>query len=334
MSHMAKEAAEAPAVTARFLEHNRQQLQELGARLRLKPPPVIVTSARGSSDHAAGYFNYLAEILTGVPCCSMGASVASIYEANLRIKDGLCITISQSGQSPDILALQEAAKHAGALTVAIVNDDASPAAQNADICLPLCAGPEQSVAATKSCIAAMVAGASLVAHWLDDLALLVALDRLPQDLEKAARIGWPEATELCVSAESLFVLGRGPVLPIAAETALKLKETCAIHAEAYSIAEVMHGPLELLEAEFPVLVFAPDDKALEPSRKAIEKLRKTKARVLVAGEGGLPYMRAASPWLHPISLLQTAYLSIEATAIALGRNPDRPRQLRKITETI
>jgi glutamine---fructose-6-phosphate transaminase (isomerizing) len=248
MSLMAQEAAESPRAVARFLEKNAAHLRELGATLRRKPPPVIVTAARGSSDHAAGYFKYLSEILTGVPCCSIGASVASIYEARLKIKGALCLTISQSGQSPDILALQEAARKAGALTVALVNDSASPAATNADICLPLEAGPEKSVAATKSCIAACVAGSAIIAEWLDHAAMREGLQRLPADLEKAGALDWAEARELCTSAQSLYILGRGPMLPIASEAALKLKETCAIHAESYSLAEVMHGPLELLEA--------------------------------------------------------------------------------------
>ena len=119
MSHMAREAAEAPDAASRFLERNAKALAEIGAHLRRKPPPVIITSARGSSDSAAGYFKYLAEILTGVPCSSIGASVVSVYGAKLQAKDGLCLTVSQSGKSPDIVALQDAARRAGALTVAL-----------------------------------------------------------------------------------------------------------------------------------------------------------------------------------------------------------------------
>ena len=175
MSHMAREAAEAPEAVARFLERNAKALAEIGAHLKRRPPPVIITSARGSSDRAAGYFKYLAEILTGVPCSSMGASVVSVYGATLHLKDGLCVTISQSGKSPDIVALQDAARRAGALTVALVNVEDSPAAHAADICLPLHAGPELSVAATKSFIVSLVAGAAIVAHWLDHKDLLAAI---------------------------------------------------------------------------------------------------------------------------------------------------------------
>ena len=333
MSAMAREAQEAPEAVARFLERNAAALKEIGARLRKSPPPVIITSARGSSDHAAGYFKYLVEILFGVPCCSIGASVVSVYGAKLAVREAVCFTISQSGMSPDIVALQDAARRGGAFTVALVNAEDSVVARNADLVLPLCAGPETSVAATKSFIAALAAGAAIAAHWQND-DLLKAVAALPETLHQARGIAWPEALELAGSADSLYVLGRGPALPIAAETALKLKETCAIHAEAYSTAEVMHGPLELLEADFPVLVYAPNDHSREPTLAAIAKLRGTGARVLVVGDGGLAVAAANHPLLAPISMIQTAYGFIEKTARAKGRDPDRPRLLRKVTETI
>ncbi len=334
MSHMAREAAEAPEAVSRFLQNNENKLREIGARLRLKPPPVIITSARGSSDNAAGYFKYLTEIQTGVPCCSMGASVVSVYGAELNVRDGFCLTISQSGKSPDIVALQNAARRAGAFTVAVVNVEDSPAAQAADIFLPLHAGAELSVAATKSFIVSLVAGAAIVAHWLNDKTMLGAIADLPERLARAALIDWPDVVEMVSNAESLYVIGRGPTLPIAAETALKLKETCAVHAEAYSIAEVMHGPLELLGDGYPVLAYSPEDKSRDSSRDALVKIRRTGANVLVAELGGLPFAPSGHPLLESISIIQTAYRFIEAVATARGRDPDRPRLLKKVTETV
>ena len=334
MSHMAREAAEAPEAVARFLQRNARALAEIGTHLKRNPPPVIITSARGSSDCAAGYFKYLAEILTGVPCSSIGASVVSIYGAKLHSKNGLCLTISQSGKSPDIVALQDAARKAGALTVAVVNVEDSPAAHAADICLPLHVGPELSVAATKSFIVSLVAGAAIIAHWSDRKDLLAAIGSLPDQLASAAKIDWPEAVDLAKDAESLYVVARGPSLPIATETALKLKETCAIHAEAYSIAEVMHGPLELLGEGFPVLAYSPEDNARQSSRESLDKMRQTGARILVAEEGGLSFIRTGNSLLDPISIIQTAYRFVETTAVARGRNPDKPRLLKKVTETV
>lgn len=334
MSFMALESAEAAEAVARFLELNNSKLIELGKRLRKFPPQTILTSARGSSDNAAGYFKYVTEILTGIPCCSIGASVVSVYGAKLQVNNGFCLTISQSGKSPDIVALQEAAKKSGALTVALVNVEGSPAATSADICLPLYAGLEQSVAATKSFVVSLAAGAAIVAHWLNQTELLNAVSNLPNILTRASKIRWPEAVDLAVANESLYVLGRGPALPIAAETALKLKETCAIHAEAYSIAEVMHGPLELLGKDFPVLTYAQNDQSSTTTKMAIQKMRATGARVLTIGNDGLNTAKSGHPLLDSISMIQTSYGFIEATAQALGRNPDQPRFLRKVTETV
>ena len=329
MSLMAAEAREAPEAVARFLDSNASALTELGAGLRRTSPPVVLTSARGSSDNAAGYLKYLCEIVMGVPCASIGASVVSVYGGRLKAANALCLTISQSGQSPDILALQEAAKSAGAISVAIVNVENSPAARNADICLALHAGEERSVAATKSFIVSCVAGAAIVAHWSGDARLLSAVARLPQTLADAARLSWEGFTAFGADAGSMFVLGRGPSFPIAQETALKLKETCAIHAEAYSVAEVMHGPWELMEAGFPVLVYSPADAARETTREAVEKMRRAGADVRVVEDA-----TSGHPLLDPLAIIQTGYLEIERLAMALGRDPDRPRLLKKVTETL
>lgn len=333
MSHMAHEAAEAPQAVARFLEHNAAALADLGRRLRDAPPPVVLTSARGSSDNAAGCFKYLTEILLGVPCASIGASVVSVYGGELKAKGTVCLTISQSGKSPDIVALQEAARRAGALTVALVNVADSPVARGADICLELRAGAELSVAATKSFIVSCVAGAAIVAHWFNSPASLAAVQRLPETLAKATRIDWPAFNDFAAEASSLYVLGRGPSLPIAAETALKLKETCGLHAEATSIAEVMHGPWELMRHGFPVLAYQPDDAAFSLTQDAVAKMRSAGADVQVVGRGGFDFAATGEPLLDPISMILTAYLAIEKLARAKGRDPDRPRLLQKVTET-
>ncbi len=334
MSLMAQEAREAPDAVQHFLDCNKMALKEIGKRLAAKPPSVMLTSARGSSDHAASYLKYLTEILTGTLVASVGASVVSVYGAKLKARNSLAVTISQSGQSPDIVALQKASRTAGAVTIAIVNVEDSPVARAADICLPLHAGLEKSVAATKSFIVSLVAGAALVAAWTQDEGLQRAITELPQHLHDASKLQWPAFVQRVARAESLYVLGRGPSYPIAAETALKLKETCAIHAEAYSAAEVMHGPLELVENGFPVLVYAQHDAAQEGTLRAVDHLRVAGADVMVAGSAELPTIRTAHPLLDPIVMMQTAYLAIERVAVARGRNPDQPRLLNKVTETM
>jgi glucosamine--fructose-6-phosphate aminotransferase (isomerizing) len=334
MTHMEREAREAPEAVQRFLERNDAALADLGRRLRITNPPFILTSARGSSDHAAGYLKYLSEILLGVPCASVGASVASIYGARLRARSALAVTISQSGQSPDILALQQEARGAGALSVAIVNAEDSPAGQNADVCLPLYAGPEKSVAATKTVIVSMAAGAALVAHWLADGAMQSAISSLPELLHEAMKGRWIEFSDKLAGVDSLYVLGRGPSLPIASETALKLKETCAIHAEAHSAAEVMHGPLELVAKDFPVLVLAQNDQSLSSTVAALERLKLARACVLACGAFGHLTPRSSQPLLDPLVMLASVYVATEHLARVRGRDPDAPRMLRKVTETV
>jgi glucosamine--fructose-6-phosphate aminotransferase (isomerizing) len=334
MTFMEQEARESPEAVQRFLKRNGPVLADLGRRLRAMEPPLILTSARGSSDNAAGYLKYLAEILLGTPCASVGASVASLYGARLRAHNALAVTISQSGQSPDIVALQDEAKRAGALSVAIVNVEDSPAARNADICLPLCAGPEKSVAATKTFIVSLTAAAALVAHWRDDPLLKNAVAALPDNLSDASHGRWPDFVDRLAEVDSLYVLGRGPSLPVASESALKLKETCAIHAEAYSAAEVMHGPLELVGEGFSVFVYAQQDQSLSSTQMAIQRLKAAGAKLLVAGAGDLPTASASHPLLEPIVMIQSTYLAVEELARRRGRDPDAPRMLRKVTETV
>lgn len=334
MTLMEQEAREAPEAVARFLDRNDAALATLAKRLRNNPPSVILTAARGSSDHAATYLKYLIEITLGIPCASIGASVASVWRSELSLNNALCITISQSGQSPDIVSLQEAARKAGAYTVALVNQPDSPAEQGADCFLPLCAGPERSVAATKSFITSLAGGAAIAARWLQDDSMIHAIGELPEKLRRATNIAWPEFRARAQSAASLYVLGRGPGLAIAHETALKLKETCAVHAEALSFAEVMHGPLELVTPNFPVLAFSPNDASRTLAKETLERLRQLGADLFVVEDGGMPRELAGHALLEPISMIQSAYLNIEPLARSLGRNPDQPRNLSKVTETM
>src|SRR5688500_9823213 len=233
-TNMAREIAQAPDVVARMLSVNAPALAELGRLYAERKPSHIVTCARGSSDCAASYFKYLIEITLGLPCCSIGASVVSVYGARLALRDTLLLTISQSGKSPDILAFQAEAKRAGIPTLAITNTEDSPLAREADLCLPLCAGPERSVAATKTFIASAAMAAGLAAACGGEAKLSDAVERLPDDLAKALALRWTETEDMLAQSTSSYVLGRGPALPMAQEAALKLKETSGLHAEAYS----------------------------------------------------------------------------------------------------
>jgi glucosamine--fructose-6-phosphate aminotransferase (isomerizing) len=338
---MAAEISEAGAVVRRQLAANSTLTAKVAADLRALKPAFVATVARGSSDHAALYLKHLVELKLGLACASLGPSIASLYHAPLKLAGAVAIAISQSGRSPDILAMQGAAKDQGALTIAFVNDEASPLAREANAVLPLRAGLERSVAATKSMIAALIAGAALVAHWGDDSELLAALTKLPSVLDSSsAAPPATEAIETLAQASSLFVIGRGATHAVAAEAALKLKETSAIHAEAFSSAEVLHGPAGIIRPGFPVLAFAPADAARPGFFDTLDRLAAFGAApllvdiephkrwpTLIALDGG-------HPLLTPIVALHAFYRVAESTARRRGRDPDQPPHLKKVTETL
>lgn len=338
-THMATEIRETPDAVARLIAREAGALRDLGARLRALEPGVIVTCARGSSDNATAYFKYLTEILLGVPVASVGPSVASVYKAPLRLRGAVVVSVSQSGQSPDIVALQAAARQAGAFSIAVVNQADSPLARTADAVIPLHAGLEASVAATKSCVASAVALAALVAEWRDDAALRRAVAGLPDALAATLVHGWDAARPALGEARSAYVVGRGPALPVAAEAALKLKETCALHAEAFSGAEVMHGPMQLLQPGFPVIAFSQPDASREAMAGSIARLR-TLGRVFEVSPDGagrpdhLPVAATGHPALDPLAMLLSFYAFAEALSRVRGHDPDRPSHLRKVTETV
>jgi len=336
---MAAEIRETPEATSRFLDREAGSLAALGPILRKRDPNVIVTCARGSSDNAAAYFKYLCEILLGIPVASMGPSVASLYKAPLRLSGSVMLSVSQSGRSPDIIALQGAARQAGALAIAVVNDATSPLAAEADATLPLHAGVEKSVAATKTFLTSALALAALVAEWRDDDSLRRAVRGMPATFEAALAADWTAVDAVLAAANSAYVLGRGPSLPIAAEAALKLKETAVLHAEAFSGAEVMHGPLQLVGSGFPVLAFHPRDDAYDAMEEAILGLARAGGQVFAA-EAGVPthgrmsVPASGAPLLDPLAMLLAFYGVAERVARKRGHDPDRPTKLRKVTETM
>jgi glucosamine--fructose-6-phosphate aminotransferase (isomerizing) len=256
-------------------------------------------------------------------------SVSSVYAASPALDSVPFLAISQSGRSPDLLAAVAAAKRAGAWVVALVNDEQSPLAAEADDVLPLHAGPETSVAATKSFIAAASAVAQLVAAWTEDADLAAALDRLPNDLEASWKAEEPPIAQKWRGARSLFVIGRGVGYAAAQEAALKLKETCGLHAEAFSAAEVAHGPMTLVDPGFPILAFVQGDASEAGVLERLDELRARGADVVQLG--GLP---RAHPMLEPICQVLNFYRAANALALARGRDPDRPPHLSKVTETL
>jgi len=335
---MYQEAVQAPLAVNTQLAQNASQLRELGARLRAEPPRAVVTCARGSSDHAATYARYLIEAHTHVLTSSAAPSVSSVYEAQSDLQGTLFIAISQSGKSPDLLAATRNAKESGALTVALCNTIDSPLMQLVDVAVPLHAGPERSVAATKSYITSLSCIAQLLANWVEDRRLLATLPQVPEMLARAWECDWTRAVETLRGAVNLFVVARGFGLGIAQEAALKLKETCGLHAEAFSSAEVKHGPMALVRAGFPVLMFTQRDETRVGIQELSAEFAARGARVLIAGAeaaGAISLPAIAShPVIEPLLTIQSFYRMANELALARGLDPDRPPHLNKVTETV
>jgi len=335
---MFAEAAEAAGVVARQAVAQQTARKALVASLRRDPPRAVVTLARGSSDNAATVARYLVETHLRLLTSSAAPSSASVYDAAPDYDGTLMLAISQSGRSPDLLAAAGMAKQGGARLVALVNDGASPLATLADTCLPLGAGPEKSVAATKSFIASVAALLHLIAEWDADKALLDALADLPALLDKAWALDWSAALPALREAGNLYVVARGPAFGIAQEMALKIKETCGFHAEAFSAAEVRHGPMAIVEKGFPVLLLGQDDESRDSVAALAPEFAARGAMVISAGLGDVPGIRLPSlqahPVLQPLLLVQSFYRLANALAVARGRDPDHPPHLAKVTETV
>ncbi len=335
-SFMLQETEESSAAVARLLEREGGALRALGQRIRERAPGVVTTAARGSSDHAATYFKYALEILAGIPVASIGPSVASVYEARLRLDNAVHVTVSQSGASPDIVALQAAARTGGALTVAFVNVADSPVGREADVVIPLHAGTERSVASTKSFVASCVGLLSLAAAIGERTDIETATARLPAVLGEADTDVEALADRLA-GAHSVYTAGRGPGFAIALEAALKMKETSALHAEAYSLAELMHGPARLAGADLPVIGFVPDDAARTNNLAALERLAGMGSPIIRVGADADAALRVASTGsglVDPIAMVASHYRLAEAVSRKRGHNPDAPANLRKVTETV
>ena len=338
-TRMFQEAASAGAVVRSQLARNAPLMAELGDRLRRLSPTIALLSGRGSSDNAGVYARYLIETGTGTPTSPAALSSSSVYDVQPRLRGAVCIAISQSGQSPDLVASVAAARAGGAFVIALVNAEGSRLAEVADVTVPLLAGPETSVAATKSFIASLSALAQLIGHWSADADLLGALDALPGQIDDAFQRDWSPALDTLVQAQSLYVVGRGPGFAVAREAALKLKETCGLHAEAFSAAEVRHGPMALVRAGFPVLMLAQDDETRADMAALASEFAGRSAKVMLAGApagAGVVSLPAADahPALQPILLIQSFYRLAARVSVARGHDPDRPPYLNKVTETL
>ena len=338
-SQMRLEIDEIPTAVERLLTQGGRSIQEASSAVGALDPAFAITVARGSSDHVCTFLKYVSELLLGIPFASVGPSVASLYQAPLRLKNSLCLSISQSGKSPDIVDMAGSAGRDGALTLAITNDPGSPLAESSMHTLHLHAGIERSVAATKTFVTSAIAGLLLLAEWRADRHLIDAIHDLPTALDKATRVDWPEIRAAVGQETSLFTLGRGPTWAMANEAALKFKEVCQIHAESYSSAEVLHGPVSIVDGGFPVLGFAACDAAEQALVDVVDGIAAKGARAFVTSDRpkaatALECIRTSHPLTDPLTLIVSFYAMVERLAADKGIDPDAPRHLRKVTETV
>jgi len=340
-SLMLQEARQCPALVRDTLNQDADLYDALGRALRERAPNFVATVARGSSDYAASYAASLFGLMTGRVTASLPPSLVTRYGATMQLAHAMVLGISQSGASPDLVQVMAAAGAAGAMRIAIVNAPNSKLAAEADWVLPQRAGPEQAVAATKSFVLTLVSVARLVAAWTGDGPLAAALPHLPVRLEAALTCDWsPGLAVMSAASHGAYVVGRGPGMAVAGEAALKLKETANLHAEAVSAMEIQHGPRALADAGFPLLAFALDDAGGDDTRALAAELSRMGVPVCVAASSPagvgvhLPLPPPLHPLLDPIAAILAFYPFAEALSRQRGLDPDRPRGLRKVTDTV
>ncbi|WP_092789420.1 glucosamine-6-phosphate deaminase NagB-II [Rheinheimera pacifica] len=329
-SIMALEATEAPQRIAEQLAANAAIVQQVVEHIRQRAPKFVYMVGRGSSDHAGVFAKYLIEIEVGLPVAAAAPSIASVYNKSLQLADALVLVISQSGRSPDILAQVDMAKRSGAMVVALVNDTTSPLAELAHYTLPLHVGAEKAVAATKSYLATLSAILQLVSVWSGNTALQQAVQQLPQSLQAAIELPQQLTAQALQNVAHLVVLGRGLGYAISREIALKLKEVCGIHAEAFSSAEFLHGPVTLVKNQFAIVDVTIEDESLSAHRSQIEDVRSRGAAIVQLHHRGVN----ADARVLPLLVLQRFYLDVEVVARSRGINPDAPPGLNKVTKTV
>ena len=337
-SHLRREIMEQPQVLARFLDEQAENATQIAAAIRANNACYMVLAARGTSDNAARYAQYLFGATARLPVALATPSLFSIYHTPPQMQNSLVLGVSQSGQSPDIVAVVEEGKRQGALTVAVTNIPTSPLAQAADYVLPLGAGEERAVAATKTYTAQLAALALLAVQFTGDDERLAALRRVPEAMEETLALEEQivHAAQRYVYATECVVLGRGYNYATAFEIALKLKELTYIVTEPYSSADFRHVPVAIVERGFPAVVVAPQGAVLARELAA----REAELIVISEEEDALQLARtplrlpvALPEWLAPFTCVVPGQLLALHVTLAKGYDPDHPRGLKKVTET-
>lgn len=343
-SQLEREISEQPDALRRQLAEGRREAEKIAAAVRAYDPRWVLIAARGSSDNAARYAQYLLGAHDRLGVALAVPSLFTLYAAPPALKNALVVGISQSGQSPDIVSVIDEARRQGALTLTITNDPASPLAAAGAHCLPLSAGVERAIAATKTYTCELMALAMLSAALEDRAEHWQELEAVPDQVEQALALNRDlgAAASRFARARGLFVLARGFNYATAFEIALKIKETSYSIAEPYSFADFLHGPVAVIDDGFPVLLVAPSGQALADVPALLDLLSERNASIVAISDRSeilaraavkLPLPRGVPEWLSPIVSVVPGQLWALALTLAGGHDPDQPRGLRKVTLT-
>ena len=337
---MAEEIREQPTALARLLGRGAAEISETARLIRSRDPKFVLLVARGTSDHAALYAKYLIEITLGLPCGLASPSTVGLFGAPMRhASDVLVIAVSQSGHSPDLVAYLEGWRTAGATTVCAVNDPDSPLAFASDSVIDVRAGEERAVAATKTFTSEMLALWMLVTAWSErSLDAAAALPGLVSGLA-ASPASIAEIADRYRFADRVILTGRGYAYPVAREGALKMMETSYLAAHAFSGADLLHGPIAMVDTSTPVLAVAPEGVGARSMVDTMEHLRARSIDIAAIGGGlaGIASVSVPLPSLSedlaPIAAAIPLQWLAWQLAIARGCDPDQPRALNKVTRT-
>ncbi|MDI7275856.1 MAG: SIS domain-containing protein [Anaerolineae bacterium] len=344
MSHLEQEINEQPAVLERLLAEEGRTVHAIAQAIRRREPHLVYVAARGTSDHAGTYGKYLLASACGLPVALATPSLFTVYRRPPCLKGALVVGISQSGHSPDIVEVVAEGRRQGAITLGITNNLESPLAAAAEFSLPVRAGEEHAVAATKTYTAQLTALALLAVALAGDSALWAELERLPEHVARALELSTEmgRRVDRYRYMERCVLIGRGYNYPTALEIALKLKELTYVAAEPYSSADFRHGPIAIIEQGFPAILVAPHGAVYGDLMALAEDLRARQAELVVISDRQEALALADTPlplpgdvpeWLSPVVAVVPGQLFAAALTRAKGYDLDRPRGLLKVTRT-
>ena len=340
---MEKEIQESPRVLRKFLARQWKALADAAEAIQTRKPKFVILAARGTSDNAGTYARYLIEKEWGIPVSLAAPSIMTLYGGKVDYEGGLVLGVSQSGEGPDVCSIIQQARSQGALTIGLTNNPKSRLAREAEFSIDMMAGPEKSVAATKTYTSELLALYGLIECVVKGRKVRSELAQVPRLVEEGCRLSravW-ESSYRFLHLSSCVVVGRGFHYGLAQETALKLKECAQVMAHAYSTADFHHGPKTLAGKDFPVILLAPPGQTLKGTLDLMDELNERQALVMafspvktVLNKATIPLETpGGSEVLNPFGMAPMIQTLALAVATAKGLNPDQPPYLKKVTQT-